>query len=95
MDYEPQWVHSLRTELEDLDPADRVRASGDWIVWVTHVLLPELGKYRRDQINQILAQSDWDSQRLAETIGSRTSTIDRLAREGRKQYGLRQEPRAG
>lgn len=87
MDIEPGWVSALRQEMDALDPVERVRVSGDWIVWVTQILLPELGQYRRDQVNKVLAQDGWDPQRLAETIGSRTNTITRLAREGRRNYG--------
>ena len=84
----PAWVADIWGELDTLEPLDQIKVSGDWIYYITRVLQTELAEYRRKAVVSILEQDDWDSQRLAETIGSRESAIDRLARDGRK---LREE----
>jgi len=70
-----------------MDGPERVKASGDWIVYAVQTLLPTLAEYRRAQVAEVLDQDDWDAQRLAETIGSRTVAIMRLAKEGRRARG--------
>lgn len=84
---EPRWSLLLWTHLDQLDGPDRVKTSGDWIIYVTQTLLPELAEYRRRQAANVLDRDGWDAQRLAETIGSRTVAITRLAKEGRRQRG--------
>jgi len=84
VDIEPDWVNHLRTELDDLEPAQRVKVTGDWTLYITHVLLPELGRRRRVEAAEIIAQPDWDARRLAETIGSRARAMERIAKEGKK-----------
>lgn len=84
MDHEPGWVEQLWDDLAELEPADRVKVAGDWITKMTHHLLPQLAEFRRKQVVLLLGELDWDSQRLAETIGSRVGTINRLAREHRR-----------
>jgi len=91
----PLWVKVLFKDLETHDPADRVRVSGDWIIYVTQVLLPHLAQYRRAQVAQLLDNPDWDAQRLAETIGSRTVAISRLAKEGRRARGTANDSSSG
>ena len=73
--------------MEQFPPTERIRIAGDWIAYVTHRLLPELGEYRRAEIAKLLDDPDWDPQRLAETIGSRVEAVKRLAKEGRKLRG--------
>lgn len=84
MDTQHRWVNELWTELEDMDPADRIKVSGDWIVYITQKLSPDLARYRRTEVVSLLKDPDWDPKKLAETIGTRYSTIDRLAKEGRR-----------
>jgi len=86
VDTEPGWLTELWDELTAEDPANQVKVSGDWIVFVTQTLLPQLAEYRRHQVTKILSEPDWDAQRLAETIGARTDTMRRLAREWRRDY---------
>jgi len=77
------WTRAMWAELERLPPEQRIVACGEWISMMTRVLLPKLGLRRRTEILDMLAQPDWDARRLAETIGTRTTTINRLADEGR------------
>jgi len=77
------WVQTMWAELEQMPPGQRIVACGEWISMITRVLLPRLGLRRRTEILDMLAQPDWDARRLAETIGTRTTTINRLADEGR------------
>ena len=84
MKYEHEWEQMLWTTLINLPYPEQVRVSGDWIVYVTQHLLPELAKHRRLTVAEIVEREGWDPQRLAETIGSRTEAMRRLAKEGRQ-----------
>lgn len=77
------WEHPLWTWLEELTEEDRIVAAGGAIVHITRELLPALGAYRREMVLEVLARSDWDATKLAEVIGSRRTTVVRLAEEGR------------
>jgi len=77
------WTQAMWAELEQMSPEQRIIACGEWISMMTRVLLPKLGLRRRTEIIDMLAQPGWDARRLAETIGTRTTTINRLADEGR------------
>jgi hypothetical protein len=81
---QPEWLTRLWDDLTGMEPVDRIKVTGDWIIYVTQHLLPDLGTFRRQQVARLVAQPEWDPRRLAETIGSRTSTINRLASEGRR-----------
>lgn len=87
-----QWEETLWSELADMPLETQVVACGEWITQITREILPKLGKVRRKRILDILSQDDWDATRLAETIGSRTSTIKRLAEEGRAQARVDSSP---
>jgi hypothetical protein len=80
-----RWEEALWSELDEMPLDQQVVSCGEWITHLTREVLPKLGKVRRRRILEILAQDDWDATKLAETIGSRTSTIKRLAEEGRAQ----------
>lgn len=82
--YEHEWEQLLWTTLINLTYPEQVRVSGDWIVYVTQHLLPKLAEHRRLTTAMIVERDGWDAQRLAETIGSRTVAINRLAKEGRQ-----------
>lgn len=82
-------------ELSAMSTENQIVACGEWITHLTQSLLPRLAKVRRERVIQLLAEPDWDTVRLAETIGSRPSTIQRLAEEGRaqaRQDHLRESP---
>lgn len=77
------WEKRLWEELADLPQEEQIVRAGEWIVAITRDLLPALGNLRRTTVLEILARPNWDATRLAETIGSRRTTITRLAEEGR------------
>ncbi len=79
------WEQSLWAEIERLSPEERIVLAGEVIVQITRNLLPSLGDVRREAVLEILERPEWDARRLAETIGSRSSTITRLAEEGRRR----------
>ena len=84
MDTQYGWVTQLWDELRSLEPAEQIKVSGEWIVYLTQKLSPQLAGFRRGHVALLVAQPDWDSRKLAETIGASVATIDRLAKEGRQ-----------
>lgn len=78
-----KWEEAMWAELEQMSPQDQVVATGEWITMMTQQLLPALARHRRLTVVAILESDDWDATKLAETIGSRPGTIQRLAEEGR------------
>ena len=89
---ELSWQDRLWHELGEQDEVARYVKTGEWITYVTQTLLPELRKERRRAVVDLLAKDGWDALRLAETVGSRRTTIQRLAEEGRAL--LREEQRS-
>lgn len=85
------WRDQLWEDLRDRSAVDRFVTSGEWITYVTQQLLPQLRRERRQAVLDLLAQDGWDALRIAETVGSRRTTIQRLAEEGRAL--LREEER--
>jgi hypothetical protein len=81
---QPEWLSKLWSSLAELPAPDRIKISGDVIVYMTQSLLPDLARYRRVEVAKLLEHEDWDPQKLAETIGTRTVAINRLAKEGRQ-----------
>lgn len=77
------WKDALWEDLQQRDEIDRFVTTGEWITYVTQELLPQLRKERRRAIVDLLKQDGWDALRVAETVGSRRTTIQRLAEEGR------------
>lgn len=77
------WEEAMWAELDALAPVDRIVATGTWITQMTHELLTELSRRRRLAVVEVLAQEDWDTIKLAETIGAPVGTVRRLAEEGR------------
>lgn len=79
------WEDALWDELANMSSVEQIKATATWIADITHKLLPALAAARREQILFVLSLPDWDAQRLAETIGSRRTTISRLAEEARRE----------
>lgn len=77
------WQEALWAELDEMDPIAQIKASGAWIEEITHVLSPALARRRREKVEEVLTQSEMDATSLAETIGTRRSTITRLREEAR------------
>lgn len=84
MDETPAWIQALRDELDAMSELDQVVATGDWIMRITQDLLTELSRRRQILVAQILLRPDWDATKLADTIGSRRTTINRLGELGRR-----------
>lgn len=79
----PSWEDQLWQGLDDLDAVGQVRAAGELIMYLTQELIPSLAKLRKLKVVEALMREGMDSTMLAETIGTRRSTISRLATEGR------------
>lgn len=77
------WEETLWRELEAMPAEQRIAATGQYIVHMTRSVLPALGDLRREAVLEVLDRPGWDATRVAETIGSRRTTIARLAEEGR------------
>lgn len=77
------WREVMWQELDDMDDVQQIVATGKWITEITQEILTALGERRRERVLTVLDRADWDPTRLAETIGSRRTTIVRLAEEGR------------
>jgi hypothetical protein len=80
---DPAWKDQLWSDLAAMGTQDQFVAAGEWIAWVTKVLLPQLGTHRRDMIMKLIDDEDWDTARVAEEFGMRRSTVIRLLDEGR------------
>lgn len=78
-----KWITALWEELDALDELEQITAAAEWIIDITHEVLPELGQRRRTAIRAMLDRPNWDHVKLAETIGTRPSTIRRLMDESR------------
>ncbi len=79
---QPAWADSLWAELNNLSQEEQIIASGDWITYITGQLLVQLGRHRRLAIVDAL-KGDVDEGVLADRIGGRRTTLQRLAAEGR------------
>jgi hypothetical protein len=79
----PQWEQTLWDELNQMTPDEQIIASGQWITHISRELLTELGAHRRRVIAAAVREPGMDDGRLADRLGSRRSTISRLAEEGR------------
>jgi len=86
-----EWELSLWDELEQLPPMERLVRYADIIPYITRELLPKLGDRRRQLIIDALEAPGMDATKLAETIGTRRTAVNRLAREGRAR--LREQER--
>lgn len=87
----PKWEAALWEEFEEADPIGQITLAGEWITRMTQVLLPQLAVRRRQEVLHVLADPDMDPTRLAEELGTRRTTITRLAEEGRAAMKQRRE----
>jgi len=70
-------------ELADMSDPDQIVAAADYIAEITRTVLPALARHRRLTVVKLVERDGWDSRRVAETIGSRKNSVDRLVEEGR------------
>lgn len=79
------WEETLWAELKALPETEQILVTGDWITRFQQDIVPALARWRRETVLKVLNGEGMDATRLAEQIGSRRSTITRLAEEGRAQ----------
>lgn len=79
----PQWQKVLWDELSQLSTDEQIIVSGQWITDISRNLLTELGAHRRRLIAEAVREEGVDDGVLADRLGSRRSTITRLAEQGR------------
>lgn len=77
------WSDEMWTELNE-QPIDRqLVTAGEWITYMTQVLLPELGARRRENVLKLVEEEPGGSAVVAAKLGMRRSTIVRLIDEGK------------
>lgn len=84
------WEEAMWAELEAQPVPQQIVMAGELIELMQQGLVPKLGQLRREAVLRLLNEPGMDATRLAEQIGSRRTTIMRLAEEGR---ALRREER--
>jgi hypothetical protein len=77
------WEETLWTEFDGLPDGEKIVRAGELIEHMQQNLVPLFGQIRRETVLTMLNQPGMDATRLAEMIGSRRTTILRLAEEGR------------
>jgi hypothetical protein len=77
------WEETMWGEFDNHSETDRIVFAGELIERMQQEIVPKLGQLRRETVLQVLNQDGMDATRLAELIGSRRTTIMRLAEEGR------------
>lgn len=87
-DHPTTWHDTLWNELEQLPSVDQFVTSGEWITYITQDLLPALARHRRQTVLAMLDEPDATGTSVAAAMGSRRSTILRLASEGRNDLKL-------
>ena len=79
------WENALWNELEALTPDQQIIQSGTTISYITSTLLPKLADYRRATIQTEMRKPGTTAGTLADRIGTRASTIKRLASEAHQR----------
>ena len=79
------WETTLWDELEALDSDQQIIQSGTTISYITSTLLPKLADYRRQVIQTEMRKPGTTAGTLADRIGTRASTIKRLAAEAHQR----------
>lgn len=78
------WEEQLWNELEAASPEQRIIMAGEVITRMSQNLLPLLGRERRLLAVALIQGGEFTYTSLAETIGARTGTVQRLVEEGRR-----------
>jgi hypothetical protein len=78
-----RWEDVLWTDLKEMNIDEQFIVSGEWTTYITRGLLPDLARYRRFVLLDALSEEGVDSGVLADRLGGRRATIDRLASEAR------------
>jgi HAMP domain-containing protein len=77
------WEDAMWAELDELDPLQQHVACGEWITIMQQTLVPELSVRRRVKLLEACEKAGWDYWQVAESIGSRRATVERLVNEAR------------
>lgn len=77
------WQDVMWDELEVMDPLERFVACGEWITTMQQTLVPQLSVKRRVDLAQACEERGNDYLQVAELVGSRKTTVERLVNEGR------------
>lgn len=88
-----QWQHVMLAELDAMDPLDDYTTCGEWITVMQQELVPMLAERRRLKLIEAAEANGGDYYEIAEKVGSRKATIERLVNEGRAQRRSREEHR--
>lgn len=80
-----KWQEVLWAELDELSPLEQFAVSGEWITEMQQGFVPALAQRRREKLMEAVEEMDGDYYRVAEQIGSRKATVERLVNEGRAQ----------
>jgi len=87
-----KWEDAMWAELEEMDPLARHVACGEWITMMQQEIVPALSVRRRLDLVDAAIAYEHDYLLIAEMIGSRKATVERLVNEGRA-YQREQEQR--
>ncbi len=78
------WEEAMWAELDALPEAQRIVAIAENITRMSQTLLPQLGDERRLLAVQLIESKRYTAATLADSIGSRIGTVQRLLEEGRR-----------
>lgn len=77
------WQETMWKALEEMAPLERFVACGAWITEMQQDLVPRLADSRRLALVEAAEANDNDYLELAEKVGTRKATVERLVNEGR------------
>lgn len=84
------WQEAMYAELDQMDPLQQFVICGEWITEMQQTLVPALAERRREKLVEAADGNGNDYLQLAETIGSRRATVERLVNEGRQRIRERE-----
>lgn len=77
------WEDAMWAELEAMTPLEQHVACGEWITIMQQTLVPALAERRRVKLLEAAESMENDYWKVAEQIGSRRHTVERLVNEAR------------
>ncbi len=81
---ETKWEERLWEEIDGTTGPEKIVLVGEVITHLMRNILPMLGNARRMTAVHLVESGEYTPTRLAESIGARPGTIQRLIEEGRK-----------
>lgn len=82
MTIEDTWPQVLWDELSQYPPDRQFVLAGEWITYITHTLLPQLGVKRRENVLELVNADGQTAASVAAQLGVRRATMARLITEG-------------